>query len=108
MSSELENPVFDVDDNTALVCVDQQQYQKLVVSQLMDMGYKVHLGLFEEDVLVKLADLQLQRGHHLRELQKLDAADKSDPARNDQPPRRATSPAFRRSAHASVSPLMTP
>ena len=48
------NSFFDLGDNTALVCVDQQQYQKLVVPQLIDMGYKVHLGLFEEDVLLKL------------------------------------------------------
>lgn len=45
---------FDVNDNTALVCVDHQQYQKLVVPQLIDLSYKVHLGLFEEDVLLKL------------------------------------------------------
>ena len=45
---------FDLGDNTALVCVDHQQYQKLVVPQLIDMNYKVHLGLFEEDVLLKL------------------------------------------------------
>jgi hypothetical protein len=45
---------FDVNDNTALVCVDHQQYQKLVVPQLIDLGYKVHLGLFEEDVVLKL------------------------------------------------------
>lgn len=45
---------FDFGDNTALVCVDHQQYQKLVVPQLIDMSYKVHLGLFEEDVLLKL------------------------------------------------------
>lgn len=45
---------FDVNDNTALVCVDHQQYQKLVVPQLIDLTYKVHLGLFEEDVLLKL------------------------------------------------------
>ena len=45
---------FDLGDNTALVCVDHQQYQKVVVPQLIDMTYKVHLGLFEEDVLVKL------------------------------------------------------
>jgi hypothetical protein len=54
MSSENENSFFDLGDNTALVCVDQQQYQKLVVPQLIDMNYKVHLGLFEEDVFVKL------------------------------------------------------
>jgi hypothetical protein len=51
----MENDTFfDLDDNTALVCVDNQQLQKLVVPQMIDMGYKVHLGLFEEDVLLKL------------------------------------------------------
>ena len=54
MSTELDTSFFDLGDNTALVCVDQQQYQKLVVPQLIDMTYKVHLGLFEEDVLLKL------------------------------------------------------
>jgi hypothetical protein len=54
MESHPETPFFDLGDNTALVCVDHQQYQKLVVPQLIDMGYKVHLGLFEEDVLLKL------------------------------------------------------
>ena len=54
MSTPTENSFFDLGDSTALVCVDQQQYQKLVVPQLIDMNYKVHLGLFEEDVLVKL------------------------------------------------------
>lgn len=50
-----ENDSFiDLGDNTALVCVDHQQYQKIVVPQLIDMTYKVHLGLFEEDVSVKL------------------------------------------------------
>lgn len=51
---ENETPFFDLGDNTALVCVDNQQFQKLVVPQLIDIGYKVHLGLFEEDVLLKL------------------------------------------------------
>lgn len=45
---------FDLGDNTALVCVDHQQFQKLIVPQLIDLNYKVHLGLFEEDVLLKL------------------------------------------------------
>jgi len=45
---------FDLGDSTALVCIDHQQYQKIVVPQLIDMTYKVHLGLFEEDVLLKL------------------------------------------------------
>ncbi|MDQ6862126.1 MAG: hypothetical protein M3032_13355 [Verrucomicrobiota bacterium] len=54
MANEPDNLFFDLGDNTALVCIDHQQYQKLVVPQLIDMGYKVHLGLFEEDVLLKL------------------------------------------------------
>src|SRR5437870_11399903 len=50
-----QDPNFiDLGDNTALVCVDHQQYQKIVVPQLIDMTYKVHLGLFEEDVILKL------------------------------------------------------
>ena len=54
MDGQGETPFFDLGDNTALVCVDHQQYQKLIVPQLIDVGYKVHLGLFEEDVLLKL------------------------------------------------------
>jgi len=49
-----ETTFFDLGDNTALVCVDHQQYQKVIVPQLIDMTYKVHLGLFEEDVALKL------------------------------------------------------
>src|SRR6476619_2631689 len=55
MNLATESPVFDASDLTALVCVDQVQYQKMIVAQLTDLGYKVHLGLFEEDVLLKLA-----------------------------------------------------
>jgi len=53
-TTDLDSSFFDLGDNTALVCVDHQQYQKMVVPQLIDMTYKVHLGLFEEDVLMKL------------------------------------------------------
>jgi hypothetical protein len=49
-----DSTFFDLGDNTALVCVDHQQYQKMIVPQLIDMTYKVHLGLFEEDVVLKL------------------------------------------------------
>jgi hypothetical protein len=45
---------FDLGDSTALVCVDHQQYQKIIVPQLIDINYKVHLGLFAEDVILKL------------------------------------------------------
>jgi hypothetical protein len=54
MDQPADSSFVDVGDNTALVCIDHQQYQKIVVPQLIDMTYKVHLGLFEEDVLLKL------------------------------------------------------
>ena len=54
MDQEADPNFIDLGDNTALVCVDHQQYQKIIVPQLIDMTYKVHLGLFEEDVVLKL------------------------------------------------------
>lgn len=45
---------FDAGDNTALVCVDHQQFQKMVAPQFIDLNFKVHIGLHEEDVLLKL------------------------------------------------------
>jgi hypothetical protein len=54
MEQQTEAAFHDLGDNTALVCVDHQQYQKIVVPQLIDLTYKVHLGLFEEDVILKL------------------------------------------------------
>jgi hypothetical protein len=54
MDQEPDSNFLDLGDNTALVCIDHQQYQKIIVPQLIDMTYKVHLGLFEEDVVLKL------------------------------------------------------
>jgi hypothetical protein len=54
MEQEADPNFVDLGDNTALVCVDHPQYQKIIVPQLIDMTYKVHLGLFEEDVSLKL------------------------------------------------------
>jgi hypothetical protein len=55
MNTEQDSNSFDVGDKTALVCVDQPEYQKLIVPQLVDLGYKMHLGLFEDDVILKLS-----------------------------------------------------
>ncbi len=55
MNTETDSDFFDINDKTALVCVDHPQYQKLIVPQLVELDYKVHLGLFEDDVLLKLA-----------------------------------------------------
>ena len=54
MDQQADSSFIDVGDKTALVCVDHQQYQKVVVPQLIGMTYKVHLGWFEEDVILKL------------------------------------------------------
>ncbi|MBA3832326.1 MAG: hypothetical protein H0X34_10640 [Chthoniobacterales bacterium] len=55
MNLDPENNVFDIGDQTALVCVAASPYQKMISAQLLDLNYKVHLGLFAEDVLLKLA-----------------------------------------------------
>ena len=55
MSNEQDNSFFDLGDKTALVCIDHPQYQKLIVPQLIYLTYKVHLGLFAADVLLKLS-----------------------------------------------------
>jgi len=55
MSSDQDSSFFDLGDKTALVCIDHPQYQKMIVPQLIDLSYKVHLGLFAEDVLLKLS-----------------------------------------------------
>lgn len=55
MNLDPENNVFDHGDRTALICVAAAPAQRTVSSQLMELDYKVHLGLFEEDILLKLA-----------------------------------------------------
>jgi hypothetical protein len=54
MDLEPNSMAFEGSENTALVCVDHEQYQKLITPQLVDLKYKVHVGLYEEDVLLKL------------------------------------------------------
>ena len=46
--------VFEPGDQTALVSLDVPEAQRLVVEQLGALGYKLHTGLFTEDVLLKL------------------------------------------------------
>jgi hypothetical protein len=55
MNSDQDSSFFDLGDKTALVCIDHPPFQKLIVPQLIDLNYKVHLGLFAEDVLLKLS-----------------------------------------------------
>ncbi len=46
--------IFEPGDLTALVCIDQPEYQQPIVEQLSSMDYKIHVGLFQEDISLKL------------------------------------------------------
>jgi len=46
--------LFEVGDLTALVCVDVPEVQRIVVDQLTSLNYKIHTGLFLEDILLKM------------------------------------------------------
>ena len=46
--------LFEPGDNTALVCVDVPELQRMIVENLTELDYKIHTGLFVEDILLKL------------------------------------------------------
>lgn len=46
--------LFEPGDLTALVCVDVPEVQRIIVDQLTALNYKIHTGLFLEDILLKL------------------------------------------------------
>jgi CheY-like chemotaxis protein len=46
--------LFEPEDKTALVCIDVPEVQRLVVENLSEIEYKIHTGLFLEDILLKL------------------------------------------------------
>ena len=46
--------LFEPGDQTALVCLDVPEVQRIVVDQLTALGYKIHTGLFVEDIQLKL------------------------------------------------------
>lgn len=46
--------IFEPGDQTAIVCVDVPEVQRIVVDQLTALNYKIHTGLFLEDILLKL------------------------------------------------------
>ena len=46
--------LFEPGDKTALVCMDVPEVQRLVVENLTEIDYKIHTGLFLEDILLKL------------------------------------------------------
>jgi hypothetical protein len=46
--------IFEPGDQTALVCVDVPEIQRILVDQLTSLDYKIHTGLFLEDILLKM------------------------------------------------------
>jgi hypothetical protein len=56
LSMQIQNrfDIFEPGDLTALVCLDVPEVQRIVVDQLVQLGYKLHTGLFVEDILLKL------------------------------------------------------
>ncbi len=46
--------LFEPGDRTALVCVDVPDVQRLVVENLSELEYKIHTGLYIDDVLLKI------------------------------------------------------
>jgi len=55
-TAEFQNrlDIFEPGDLTALVCVDVPEVQRIVVDQLTSLNYKIHTGLFLEDILLKM------------------------------------------------------
>ena len=46
--------LFEPGDQTALVCLDVPEMQRLVVEQLGELKYKLHTGLSVDDILLKM------------------------------------------------------
>ncbi len=54
METSVRNDIFEPGDLTALVCVDKPDIQELVVDQLASIDYKIHVGLYIDDIALKL------------------------------------------------------
>jgi len=54
MSLEASYDLFEPGDLTALICIDEPKLQELAVEELSMLNYKLHIGLFPEDIALKL------------------------------------------------------
>lgn len=56
MMAELQprHDLFEEGDLTALICITEPELHNAVANQLVELGYKLHTGLFAEDTAVKL------------------------------------------------------
>lgn len=54
MEIQIRHDIFEPNDHTALVCVDEAEVQQAVVNALTALEYRIHTGLFAEDISLKL------------------------------------------------------
>jgi hypothetical protein len=54
MDIQTRHDIFEPDDLTSLVCVDEAEVQRAVVEGLAQLNYRIHTGLFVEDISLKL------------------------------------------------------
>jgi len=54
MNQESTYDFFELGDLTALICVDDPKLQELVFEELSALNYKLQIGLFTEDISLKL------------------------------------------------------
>jgi hypothetical protein len=54
MDLQHRHDIFEPDDITALVCVDEPDVQRGIVEQLGELNYRIHTGLFAEDISLRL------------------------------------------------------
>ena len=54
MNNEASYDFFEPGDLTALICIDDPRLQEVVVEELSVLNYKLHIGLFAEDIALKL------------------------------------------------------
>jgi hypothetical protein len=54
MKPDTSYEIFEPGDLTALVCIDDPKLQEMVVEELSMLNYKLHIGLFPEDISLKL------------------------------------------------------
>jgi hypothetical protein len=54
MDLQHRHDIFEPDDLTSLVCVDEPEVQRTVVEQLGELDYRIHTGLFAEDISLRL------------------------------------------------------
>lgn len=45
---------IDINDKSAIVCVDNMEWQNIILNALSELDFKVHIGVFFEDIVNKI------------------------------------------------------